>query len=113
MRILDKIQTSILSILKQDEIAKRVKVIFLTTNKNSSEKQAKRIQRRDLACKTNPLYLKPSLLTEVYQRLQKCYQENKRNDAYQSALAVCGLMRLLDRSESNGLSKDQVFDWYW
>ena len=82
---------------EQDEIAKRVKGSFSDDKQKQKqlEKQAKRIQRRDLACKTNPLYLKPSLLTEVYQRLQKCYQENKRNDAYQSALAVCGLMCLL------------------
>ncbi len=80
---------------EQDEIAKRVKGSFSDDKQKQLEKQAKRIQRRDLACKTNPLYLKPSLLTEVYQRLQKCYQENKRNDAYQSALAVCGLMCLL------------------
>ena len=80
---------------EQDEIAKRVKGSFSDDKQKQLEKQAKRIQRRDLACKTNPLYLKPSLLTEVYQRLHECYQENTRNDAYQSALAVCGLMCLL------------------
>ena len=80
---------------EQDEIAKRVKGSFSDDKQKQLEKQAKRIQRRDLACKTNPLYLKPSLLTEVYQRLHECYQENTRNDAYQSALAVCGLMSIL------------------
>ena len=80
---------------EQDEIAKRVNGSFSDDKQKQLEKQAKRIQRRDLACKTNPLYLKPSLLTEVYQRLHECYQENTRNDAYQSALAVCGLMSIL------------------
>ena len=80
---------------EQDEIAKRVNGSFSDDKQKQLEKQAKRIQRRDLACKTNPLYLKPSLLTEVYQRLHECYQENTKNDAYQSALAVCGLMSIL------------------
>src|SRR5690606_4345079 len=47
---------------EQDEIAKRVKGSFSDDKQKQLEKQAKRIQRRDLACKTNPLYLKPSLL---------------------------------------------------
>ena len=44
---------------EQDEIAKRVKGSFSDDKQKQLEKQAKRIQRRDLACKTNPLYLKP------------------------------------------------------
>lgn len=81
--------------LEQDEIAKREKGSFSDDKQKQLEKQAKRIQRRDLPCKTNPLYLKPSLLAEVYQRLHECYQENTSNDPYQSSLAVCGLMSIL------------------
>lgn len=78
---------------EQDEIAKREKVFF--SDDKQLEKQAQRIQRRDLPCKTNPLYLKPSLLTQVYQRLHECYQEKTSSDLYQSSLAVCGLMSIL------------------
>mgnify|MGYP001618349921 CR=1 FL=1 len=83
---------------EQDEIAKREKEIFSDDqqkNQEQLEKQEKRIQRRNLPYKTSPLYLKPSLLHQAYQRLQECYQEKISKDPYQSSLAVCGLMCLL------------------
>lgn len=83
---------------EQDEIAKREKEIFSDDpqkNQEQLEKQQKRIQRRDLPHKTNPLYLKPSRLHHAYQRLQECYQEKISSDLYQASLAVCGLMCLL------------------
>lgn len=83
---------------EQDEIVKREKGVFSDDpqkNQEQLEKQQKRIQRRDLPYKTNPLYLKPSLLHQAYQRLQECYQEKISSDLYQASLAVCGLMCLL------------------
>ena len=83
---------------EQDEIAKREKEFFSDDqqkNQEQLEKQEKRIQRRNLPYKTSPLYLKPSLLHQAYQRLQECYQEKISKDPYQSSLAVCGLMCLL------------------
>ncbi|KGT46634.1 hypothetical protein [Acinetobacter sp. HR7] len=83
---------------EQDEIAKREKGIFSADQQKERqqfEKQVQRIQRRNLSYKTNPLYLKPSLLHLTYQRLHEYYQEKISNDPYKSSLAVCGLMCLL------------------
>ena len=116
---------------EQDEIAKRVKEVFSDDpqkNLEQLEKQQKRIQRRDLPYKTNPLYLKPSLLHQAYQRLQECYQEKISSDLYQASLAVCGLMSLLtglnptvfqkveDLIESGNIKEksiSKVIHYYW
>ncbi|VXA84256.1 Hemolysin-type calcium binding protein [Acinetobacter sp. 8I-beige] len=116
---------------EQDEIAKREKGIFSDDqqkNQEQLEKQEKRIQRRDLPYKTNPLYLKPSLLHQAYQLLQECYQEKISIDPYQSSLAVCGLMCLLtglsptvfqkieDLIESGRIKEksiNKVIHYYW
>ena len=66
----------------------------------SDEKLKKIIQRREVPFVSNPLYLAPSLLHQVYNVLHDCYQDKmlKENSTIfydQSSLALCGMMSLL------------------
>lgn len=77
-----------------DDISKRASSMI------SDEKLKKIIQRREVPFVSNPLYLAPSLLHQVYNVLHDCYQDKmlKENSTIfydQSSLALCGMMSLL------------------